>query len=182
MSSSSIQQNFRVVRPILAAAGALGLGIGLSGCVQPLYGPTMDGHSSVAAEMQAIKIEPIPERLGHYVENELIFDLNGTGSSPTPKYRLVVNLHERLSTPTINTFTGQAESGDVNVDADYQLLPIAGGGAPITAGNVTNYVVYDRTIQRLSNVRAARDAEIRNAKVLADQIRTRIAAALATRS
>ena len=46
---------------------------------------------------------------------------------------------------------------------------------------MTEFVVYDRTSQRLSNVRAARDAEIRNAKVLADQIRTRIAIALATR-
>jgi LPS-assembly lipoprotein len=46
---------------------------------------------------------------------------------------------------------------------------------------VTQFVVYDRSTQRLSNVRAARDAEIRNAKTLADQIRTRIAAFLATR-
>lgn len=181
MSSSNVQQRSKVVRSIFAGAGTLGLALGLSGCVQPLYGPAADGHS-VATELQEIKVDPIPERLGHYVENELIFALNGTGSSPTPKYRLVVNLHERLSTPIINTFTGQAEAGDVNVDADYKLLPIAGGGAPITAGNVTNYVVYDRTTQRLSNVRAARDAEVRNAKVLADQIRTRVAAALAARS
>ncbi len=138
--------------------------------------------NSVAAEMQAIKIEPIPDRLGHYVENELIFALNGTGSSPAPKYQLIVTLHERMATPVINTVTGQAEAGDVNVDADYRLLPIAGGGQPIATGNVTNFVAYDRTSQRLSNVRAARDAEIRNAKTLADQIRTRIAATLATRS
>jgi LPS-assembly lipoprotein len=130
--------------------------------------------------MQAIKVEPIPDRLGHYVENELIFALNGTGSSPTPKYRLVVSLRERMTTPVINTFTGQAEAGDVNVDAFYKLLPVAGGGEAIAAGNVTQFVVYDRTSQRLSNVRAARDAEIRNAKTLADQIRTRIAVALAT--
>jgi LPS-assembly lipoprotein len=152
----------------------------LSGCIQPLYGTSVDGDS-LSSELQAIKVEPIPDRLGHYVANELIFALNGTGSSPTPKYRLVVTLHERMSTPVINTVTGQAEAGDVNVDADYKVLPIAGGGQPITAGNVTQFVVYDRTSQRLSNVRAARDAEIRNAKSIADQIRTRIAAAFATR-
>ncbi len=163
----------------LRLSSAICLAVVLSGCnIQPLYGPTAGGHS-VSSEMQAIKVEPIPERLGHYVENELIFALNGTGSSPTPKYRLVIALHERMSTPVMNTFTGQAEAGDVNVDAEYKLLPIAGGGEPIAAGNVTQFVVYDRTSQRLSNVRAARDAEIRNAKVLADQIRTRIAVALA---
>jgi LPS-assembly lipoprotein len=181
MSLSSPQNLARVIRRTSGNALLLALAFALSGCIQPLYGPGVGGVS-VAAEMQAIKIEPIPDRLGHYVENELIFGLNGTGSSPTPKYRLIVTLHERLATPVINTVTGQAEAGDVNVDADYKLLPIAGGGEPIAAGNVTQFVAYDRTSQRLSNVRAARDAEIRNAKTLADQIRTRIAAVLATRS
>jgi LPS-assembly lipoprotein len=181
MSSSSAQNFARIFRRAWGNAAFVALALGLSGCIQPLYGPDVAG-GSVATEMQAIKIEPIPDRLGHYVENELIFALNGTGSSPKPKYRLIVTLHERLATPVINTVTGQAEAGDVNVDADYRLLPIAGGGQPIAAGNVTQFVAYDRTSQRLSNVRAARDAEIRNAKTLADQIRTRIAAAFATRS
>jgi LPS-assembly lipoprotein len=39
--------------------------------------------------------------------------------------------------------------------------------------------VYDRTIQRFGNLRAARDAEIRIAKALAAEIELRIAAALA---
>jgi LPS-assembly lipoprotein len=181
MSSSSAQNFARVVRRTSGVAAFVALALALSGCIQPLYGPDVAG-GSVATEMQAIKIEPIPDRLGHYVENELIFALNGTGSSPAPRYRLIVTLHERLATPVINTVTGQAEAGDVNVDADYRLLPIGGGGQPIATGNVTQFVAYDRTSQRLSNVRAARDAEIRNAKTLADQIRTRIAAALATRS
>lgn len=181
MSLSSIPILARVFRRTSGYALFSALALALSGCIQPLYGPGVGGDL-VAAEMQAIKIEPIPDRLGHYVENELIFALNGTGSSPAPKYQLIVTLHERMATPVINTVTGQAEAGDVNVDADYRLLPIAGGGQPIATGNVTNFVAYDRTSQRLSNVRAARDAEIRNAKTLADQIRTRIAATLATRS
>jgi LPS-assembly lipoprotein len=181
MSSSSVLNFARIYRRTRVNAAFFGLALSLSGCIQPLYGPDVGG-GSVAAEMQAIKIEPIPDRLGHYVENELIFALNGTGSSPAPKYRLIVTLHERLATPVVNTVTGQAEAGDVNVDADYRLLPIAGGGQPIASGNVTQFVAYDRNSQRLSSVRAARDAEIRNAKTLADQIRTRIAAVLATRS
>ncbi len=180
MSSSSAKPEPGMIRTIFAGAAVAGLAIGLAGCIQPLYGPTAGG-SSVASELQAVKIEPIPERLGHYVENELIFAFNGTGSSPAPKYRLIVTLQERMTTPVVNTFTGHAEAGDVNIDAQYKLLPIAGDGQPIASGNVTQFVVYDRSTQRLSNVRAARDAEIRNAKVLADQIRTRIAAVLATR-
>jgi LPS-assembly lipoprotein len=41
------------------------------------------------------------------------------------------------------------------------------------------FASYDRTSQRFANIRAARDAEIRDAKVLADQIKTRLAVALA---
>lgn len=181
MLSSNLSQRVRIARSRFMNTIIFGLLLGLAGCIQPLYAPSANGRSLVA-EMQAIRIEPIPDRLGHYVENELIFAFNGTGSSPPPKYRLVVTLRERMATPVINTFTGLAEAGDVNVDAEYSLLPIAGGSVPIASGNVTQFVVYDRTSQRLSNVRAARDAEIRNAKVLADQIRTRIAAALATSS
>lgn len=149
----------------------------LSGCIEPLYAPQL-GHESLAPQMQAIKVEPIPDRIGHYLTNDLIFALNGTGSTVEPKYRLVVTVHESLSTPIVNTVTGQAEAGSVTINADYQLFKIAGSNEPITQGNVTNFVVYDRTSQRLSNVRAARDAEVRNASVLADQIRTRIAIAL----
>jgi len=154
------------------------ISLALSGCIEPLYG-TQTGIQSIVPDMRAIKVEPIPDRIGHYLENELIFALNGTGSRPPPKYRLVVTVRERLSTPIVNTVTGEAQAGDVNVDADYRLYRIAGVDEPIVTGNVTQFVVYDRSTQRLSNVRAARDAEMRNAKSLADQIRTRIAIALA---
>lgn len=149
----------------------------LTGCVEPLYAPQL-GHDSIVPQMQAIKVEPIPDRLGHYLENDLIFALNGTGAPVDPKYRLVVTVHERQSTPIVNTVTGEAQAGNVTVDAEYQLFKIAGANEPIVKGNVSNFVVYDRSTQRLSNVRAARDAEVRNAQVLADQIRTRLAIAL----
>jgi LPS-assembly lipoprotein len=181
MLSSDQSAATKVRNAVMACGFAVLVSLGLSGCVEPLYGPKIGGVS-IVPDMQAIKVEPIPDRIGHYLENELIFALNGTGSSPTPKYRLVVTVRERLSTPIVNTVTGEAQAGDVNIDADYRLYPIAGGGGePIASGNVTQFVVYDRSSQRLSNVRAARDAEIRNAKVLADQIHTRLAIALATR-
>jgi LPS-assembly lipoprotein len=67
------------------------------------------------------------------------------------------------------------------VDADYRLLPIA-GGAPAASGVAFVTASYDRTSQRFANLRAARDAEIRSARSLADQIRTRLAADLSRRT
>jgi LPS-assembly lipoprotein len=164
----------------VATAISLSCALLVGGCVQPLYMAAAPGGGAMGDELQLIRVEPIPDRLGHYVTNELISQLNGTGSSPPPKYRLVVTLNERMSTPIVNTFTGQAEAAAVGVDAKYKLFAIAGGAdQPLVSGSVSQFVAYDRTSQRLSNVRAARDAEIRNARTIAEQIRTRIAIALA---
>jgi LPS-assembly lipoprotein len=159
---------------------AVVLPLTLGGCFQPLYGPLASG-GSLETELQAIAINPIlPERLGHYLEGELGFAFNGTGSTIPPKYRLSVTLRERVQTPVIDTVSARATAATIVVDADYILIPIA-GGEPITKGTAFSVAAYDRTSQRISNVQAARDAETRNAKVIADAIRTRIAAALASR-
>ncbi len=165
-------------RPALAHAfAALLVAFALSGCVQPLYGPLSAG-GDVAGELQAIEVTPIPNRLGHYLGNELIFALNGTGSHVPPKYRLKVTVKESLQTPLIDTVTGYPTAATVVVNADYVLVPVQ-GGEPIAKGQAVAAVSYDRTSQRYANLRAARDAQIRGAKMLAEQIRNRIASVLA---
>jgi len=166
-------------RALGCAFAALLMALALSGCIQPLYGPLSAG-GDVAGEMQAIAVEPIPNRLGHYLGNELIFGFNGTGSQVPPKYRLIVTVTENVQTPLIDTVSGYPSAANVVVNADYRLMPV-GGTEPVTKGQATVVASYDRTSQRFSNLRAARDAEIRDAKTLADQIRTRVAAALAAR-
>lgn len=152
--------------------------ISLSGCFQPLYG-SFGGHLN--EELQAIAVDPIPDRIGHYLGNELIFAFNGTGSETVPKYRLIVTVSQAVSAPVVDSFSARASAATVSVQANYRLVP-SGGGAAITVGVATSLSSYDRTAQRFANLRAARDAEIRNAKTLADQIRIRIAAALSTKN
>lgn len=151
--------------------------LALSACtVQPLYGP-IGTDAPLAAELQAVAVDPIPDRVGHYVRNELIFALNGTGSDVPPRYRLMVSLKERVQTPILDTVTGRATSATVIVDAEYSLINIADEQV-ITKGVAFGVASYDRFSNRLANVRAARDGEIRDAKVIADMIRTRVATAL----
>ena len=161
---------------------ALAAALPLAGCIEPLYGPSLGGFDSspLATELQAIAVDEIPQRLGHYVRNELIFGFNGTGSSPPPRYRLMVNLRERVQTPILDTVTGRATSATVIVDANYRLVALP-GETEVTKGIATGIASYDRFSNRFSNVRAARDAEIRDAKVIAESIRTRVATALAMR-
>lgn len=159
---------------------ALLLALALSGCgIHPLYAPLASG-GDVAGELQAIKVEEIPNRIGHYLGNDLIFALNGTGSQVPPKYKLTVKVGEAIQTPLIDTVTGYPTAANVVVTADYELSPMH-GGEPVTKGQAVAVASYDRTSQRFANLRAARDGEIRTAKTLADQISTRIAAVIAAR-
>lgn len=164
---------------VFAAVFALALAAPLAGCIQPLYGPNLDGTSN-AAELRAVEVDEIPERIGHFVRNELIYGFNGTGAQVTPRYRLKVKLSERVQTPIYNTTTSFSTSATVVVDANYSLMTLP-DNVEIAKGVAQAIASYDRFTARFTNIRAARDAEIRDAKVIADSIRTRIAIDLATR-
>ena len=143
----------------------------LAGCFQPMYGGP--AGQALVQDLRAIKVEPIPERIGHYLANELTFALNGTGATIQPRYRLVINVRQRVQAPLVDTVSGRATSGMLIVDAEYRLIPVDGGPA-VASGVAFVTASYDRTSQRFANLRAARDAEIRSARSLADQIRTRL--------
>ena len=165
--------------PIKQAVISLVLAISLGGCLQPMYGGI--GGDSLRSELAAIKVEPIPDRVGHYLANELVFALNGTGSTVTPKYRLTISVTEKVQTPLVDTVSGRATAGTLVVDANYKLIPVA-GTEPLIQGTAFVSASYDRSSQRFANLRAARDAEIRTAKALSEQIHTRIASAMSGRN
>jgi LPS-assembly lipoprotein len=167
--------SFKILRTrgLLSVFAALLAVAPLSGCVEPVYGSL--GPGVMQAELQAIAVDPIDDRIGHYLAQDLMFAFNGAGAQVTPKYRLTVRVKERIFSPVVDTVTGRASSASLATDAEYTLTPY-GGGAPITKGIAFGVASYDRFSQRLSNVRAARDAQIRDAHTLADQIRTQIMA------
>lgn len=165
-------------RPLRIAT--LGLALCLGGCLQPLYGPAAGGRPGVAAELATIEVDDIPDRLGFELRNELNFLLNGEGRPTGGAYRLRINVRQGTATAIVDTLTGRAQSATLNFDATYALLR-TDGGKEVTAGRALTTVNYDRTAQRFGNVRAARDAEIRAAKQLAEQIRMRLAIFFADR-
>ena len=166
----SSRAGFSVPRLIaLFACAALG------GCFQPLYGGA--SGTALVADLAAINVVPAPERVGYYLTKELTFALHGGADVPPPKYNLAVSVHERVTTPLIDTVSGRATAAILGVDIEYQLTD-RGTGKVVTAGAAFTTETYDRSSQRFANIRAARDAEIRAAQVLADQIKTRLAASL----
>jgi LPS-assembly lipoprotein len=161
------------------------LTLGLAACFQPLYGPSVAG-GRVSDQLAAIEVAPVlaaqgQERVTHHLRSELVFDLDGSGQPRPKQYKLTVSVTERIATPIIDAVSGRADSATLIANATYTLATLDGTRV-ITTGSAMSSASYDRHAQRFASVRAARDAEIRIAKLLSEQIKTRIAAALATSS
>lgn len=150
----------------------------IGGCFRPVYSPT--ANIVPREELQHIQVEPVPEMFGYYLTNELRFLLNGTGETKTPRYRLIMQVVSSRPGAVVDTTTGRATATSVFSRADYQLMPIGAGSnaKPVATGFAITLTQYDRYSNRFANVRAARDAYIRNAKDLAEQLRGHIATQL----
>lgn len=179
---SSLELSWRSARR-LGAAGLIALAT--SGCLRPLYGPTATGEPMKEA-LAAIEVAPVlstqpnKERAGHYLRSELIFELDGSGEPSPKRYRLTTNYSDWLTAPLVDVVTGRASTAIYVANAGFALTTPE--GKLLATGVATVSASYDRTAQRFATVRAARDAEIRAAKELARQIRTRLAIALASPS
>jgi LPS-assembly lipoprotein len=159
----------------LRVFAALALAATTAGCFQPLYGEA--AHPGLVQAMREVEVVPIPERIGAYLSDDLITRMNGSGDTPKPKYRLKVELSKSTQTPTVESQIQLADAATVTGTALFTLTRIE-GDKPIYRGSATSSAVYDRTLQSYSDLRAARDAEIRIAKSLADEIELRVAGAL----
>jgi LPS-assembly lipoprotein len=160
----------------LGVLAALTFAGGLAGCFQPLYSEA--AHPGLVEDLRAIEVEPIKDRIGHYLGDNLITALNGTGQTPTPKYKLTVTVTTASATPTVSSLTNVATSATMSAQARFTLNK-ADGGAQVLTGVADANASYDRSQQRYNDLRAARDAEIRLARSLSDEIALRLSAQLA---
>jgi LPS-assembly lipoprotein len=173
-------------RRVLAVLGAGLLATGLGGCFRPLYGDvasSVEGGASVRSVLANIEVGDIKERLGHYLRNELVFDLDGSGQQSADRKRFFLNVlvTESLDVVVVDYSTGRADAATLVATARYDLFDRRDGkNISVTKGTVIARASYDRTAQRFASIRAARDAQIRAAKSLSNQIRNLIAAHLAT--
>lgn len=161
--------------------GAMVLALGA--CFRPLYGPTASGVR-VQDSLAAIKIATIAtaagqERFGHFLRSELVFDLDGSGRTATKKYELSIKTAESLLVTSTDSQTGRADAATLNVTAWYRLTTLD-GKTELNAGTVRATASYFRDPQRFASLRAAREAQMRAAKQVSDDIKQRIAAMFAT--
>jgi LPS-assembly lipoprotein len=155
-----------------------------AGCFQPLYGDqTVTGGSGVRDKMSAVEVAPVVAsagtrlpRVGGEVRNELIYQLTGGGEANTTSYKLFINISSTNLQVVSDPTTGRSDVQNYGIDASYRLVEV-GTGKQVAAGSTFSRVSYDTPgqEQRFAGVRGLRDAENRAAKVIAENIRSRLA-------
>ena len=169
MSLSDFTGRFRVLGLVCVLAM-------LAGCnVRPLYGTVSAGNAPAQEELAAIDIDPADDRVKQVLRNELIFMFQRGGEAAPARYRLKMILNSSQSSVAVEELSDVPAAYLVQMTASFALTEITSGQTLLTGSTFAN-ASYDFSNQRFSNLRAARDAEDRAAKVIADDIHTRIAA------
>ncbi len=156
----------------------------LGGCgFQPLYGVSSNGFdSSVQEGLKRIDIAKIPGRVGQKVRNELIYQTTNGGYPLPPEYKLVIAVRERVNDVLVRK-DGDSQARIYRLSAQFKLFDQS-GKVILMKGQSTTQALYDtrgnRSASIFANERARLDAENRAARTMADEIKTRIAAYLAT--
>jgi LPS-assembly lipoprotein len=172
------------VSRLLRLAAAMALAGAVGGCFQPLYADKSPGGGpGLRDALAAVEIEPIGapngtslSRIAVEVQNELRFSASGGGASAPSTHRLTIKLSQGSASIIIDRTTGRSEFTNYVLDASYTLTEIATRKGVMSA-SATTRVTYDipGQEQRYAAARGRRDAESRAAKLIAEQIRTRLA-------
>ena len=153
------------------------------GCFQPLYGTTSTTEgSSVRTALTGVDVAQIDApaasdeaRLAVQIRNELLFGFTGGGSQGYSTHRLTVRISPSRAVMSVDRNTGLPLAESYTLNATYSLAEIATGKV-VVSGRASTGVGFD-TIgsQRFARIGAIHDAERRAAKVIADNITTRVA-------
>jgi LPS-assembly lipoprotein len=169
---------FRSLLACALAASALA-GCGESG-FRPLYGSSAVGGANVETKLAGVDVAPIPGRLGQRIRNELIFDVTGGGAASTPTYRLEIAVKENVISTLVKT-DGDALSQIYTADATFNLIRLSDKKV-VLKGTSFGRAGFERNPSIFSNVRAQDDAQNRAAHSIGLEMKTRLAAYLATAS
>jgi LPS-assembly lipoprotein len=169
---------------LLIVAGLAGL---TAGCFTPLYGTgTVAGNTDVGGKLSAVEVAPLDPanapngsriaRVGVGVRNELMYELTGGGPAAAPTHRLEIRLSSRITQVIVDINTARPDVENYGIDASFKLVDIA-TGKPVITGTTFSRVSYNipGQEQRFAGVRGLRDAEDRAAKLIAENIRSRLA-------
>ena len=166
---------------ILAALALAGL---TAGCFQPLYGTQGSvGGPAITDKLSSVEVAPINtpngtrlSRVGVEVRNALMYELTGGGAAAAANYKLDIRLSSSQTQVIVDINTARPDIQNYGIDAIYTLTDIT-NGKKVVIGQTFSRVSYNipGQQQRFAGDRGLRDAENRAAKVIAENIRSRLA-------
>jgi len=142
----------------------------------PLYGK-LDETTGAGQELGSVHVQPIADRVGQNLYNELRDRINPEGEPADPHYDLVIGLNEQLQQFLVQE-DQTATRVDLTLYANFALYQ-RGNIQPILIGQSRSTTTYDELSNQYASVVSASDARRRGAEALADDIANRIAVYLA---
>jgi LPS-assembly lipoprotein len=169
---------------IVRAVAALAIAALAGGCFQPLYadrsptgGPVLRDQLSAVDVLQIEAPKGTDEaRLAVEIRNALLFDFTGGGAAAPPTHRLKIAISSTRAAIIVDINTSRPDIENYGINATYSLTEIATNRVVVT-GQTFARVSYDipGQQQRFARLRGLRDAESRAAKVIADNVMSRLA-------
>jgi LPS-assembly lipoprotein len=143
---------------------------------EPLYGQHGATNTPVTADLAAIRIEAIPDRIGQKMYNLLYERLTPEGKADKPRYTLRVRIRETVD-ELLYERDETATRANLTLRADYELRRIDDDEL-IAKGTSRSTSGYDILSSQYATLVSKDDARDRSARVISDDLRTRMAVAL----
>ncbi len=143
----------------------------LAGCgFRPMYAPA--GNQTVLEDFSGVQVAVIEDRIGQQLRNDLQDLLTPRGRPAAPDFVLRVELSERLRTLALER-TGLATRADLTIVARFSLDAVETGETVLsqTTSASSSYNILQSDYATLI---AARDAQTKAVRVIAEDIRNRL--------
>jgi LPS-assembly lipoprotein len=161
-----------------SAITVLGLALGLAGCgFHPLYATP---HGSMKTNFGAIYVEPVPDRLGYELRNQLLDLLDARAGAAGAAYRLHLTLAEKsdaigVQSQTVGTITQTAITRyNDTLTVDYELVDTKTNDV-VTRGTETGLSAYNVLSSPYATLVSQQAAAQNSAADIADRIRIDLA-------
>jgi LPS-assembly lipoprotein len=166
----------------MRTSAAIAVCLLLGGCgFHPLYAVPDMPKGAMQAHMRSVYVEPVPERLGYQLRNQLIDLLDGRGEPAGARYYLRVTLKTRseaIGVQSQQTPAGLKQTAitryNDTLTADYELIDAKTGKA-VTNGVETGLSSYNVLASPYATLTVQQDADRRAAEDIADRIRIDLA-------
>mgnify|MGYP000232207672 CR=1 FL=1 len=160
---------------VLRRSLLIGAALLLAGCqARPLY---QDANGETRGALAAISYSQATSRVGLETRNRLLFLTSGGKESQTPEYRVELVVSGGVEGILLDEAADTPNAGRAAVVGTYTLKRIS-DDTVVKTGRRTGVALFDYPRQEFAKLRAARDAETRAARELAEFIYADLAMAL----